>query len=177
MPLSKDGNAEMHVLPVPLTLLSAISTLRVSLPTDLRQPEPRRSTLLTLKVGYPPHPLPCCHVNIACAQVTVMVITHGLLVYSSQCQLSCCSKALMLLWLLTYAGERQELEKRYEHGLPRLDPCEDMNIADAAVSSAVRRIEQLEQQLSTNEVFKVCGLQHMWLFHGSVCILDEPRHW
>ena len=51
MPLSKDGNAEMHVLPVPLTLLSAISTLRVSLPTDLRQPEPRRSTLLTLKVS------------------------------------------------------------------------------------------------------------------------------
>lgn len=96
MPLSKDGNAEMHVLPVPLTLLSAISTLRVSLPNDLRQPEPRRSTLLTLK----------------------------------------------------------ELEKRYEHGLPRLDPVEDMNIAEPAVNSAVRRIEQLEQQLSTNEVFK-----------------------
>ena len=56
MPLSKDGNAEMHVLPVPLTLLSAISTLRVSLPTDLRQPEPRRSTLLTLKVSAPPFP-------------------------------------------------------------------------------------------------------------------------
>ena len=50
MPMSKDGNAEMHVLPVPLTLLSAISTLRVSLPSDLRTPEPRRSTLLTLKV-------------------------------------------------------------------------------------------------------------------------------
>lgn len=56
MPLSKDGNAEMHVLPVPLTLLSAISTLRVSLPNDLRQPEPRRSTLLTLKVITPPPP-------------------------------------------------------------------------------------------------------------------------
>ena len=58
MPLSKDGNAEMHVLPVPLTLLSAISTLRVSLPTDLRQPEPRRSTLLTLKVSSSPRPFP-----------------------------------------------------------------------------------------------------------------------
>ena len=52
----------MHVLPVPLTLLSAISTLRVSLPSDLRQPEPRRSTLLTLKVSCPapmtPHGCP-----------------------------------------------------------------------------------------------------------------------
>ena len=51
MPLNKDGNAEMYVLPVPLTLLSAISTLRVSLPNDLRQSEPRRATLLTLKVS------------------------------------------------------------------------------------------------------------------------------
>lgn len=61
MPLSKDGNAEMHVLPVPLTLLSAISTLRVSLPNDLRQPEPRRSTLLTLKVTslWPLYLNPC----------------------------------------------------------------------------------------------------------------------
>ena len=50
MPLSKDGNAEMHILPVPLTLLSAISTLRVSIPADLRPPEARRATLLTLKV-------------------------------------------------------------------------------------------------------------------------------
>ena len=34
-----------------------------------------------------------------------------------------------------------------------------MNIAEAAVNSAVRRIEELEKQLATNEVFKVgyCG--------------------
>lgn len=63
------------------------------------------------------------------------------------------------MWLIGSAvGAQQELEKRYEHGLPRLDPIEDMNIAEPAVSSAVRRIEQLEQQLSTNEVFRVCGL-------------------
>ena len=49
----------------------------------------------------------------------------------------------------------QELEKRYEHGLPRLDPVEDMKITEPAISSAVQRIEQLEKQLSTNEVFKV----------------------
>ena len=49
----------------------------------------------------------------------------------------------------------QELEKRYQHGLPRLDPVEDMRITEPAISSAVQRIEQLEKQLSTNEVFKV----------------------
>lgn len=96
MPMSKDGNAEMHILPVPLTLLSAISTLRVNIPADLRPPESRRATLLTLK----------------------------------------------------------ELERRYEHGLPRLDPVEDMNIQEPAVGSAVRRIQELEAQLATNDVFK-----------------------
>lgn len=49
----------------------------------------------------------------------------------------------------------QELERRYTDGLPRLDPVEDMNINEPAVSSAVRRIEELEKQLATNEVFKV----------------------
>ena len=53
MPMSKDGNAEMHILPVPLTLLSAISTLRINIPTDLRPPESRRATLLTVKVSLP----------------------------------------------------------------------------------------------------------------------------
>lgn len=80
----------------------------------------------------------------------------------------------MVLWLKGCAGARQELEKRYEHGLPRLDPCEDMNIAEPAVSSAVRRIEQLEQQLSTNEVFRVCS-GSAWLHHGLLCKQDAPR--
>ena len=50
MPVSKDGNAEMVILPVPLTLLSAISSLRVSIPSDLRPADAKRATLLTLKV-------------------------------------------------------------------------------------------------------------------------------
>ena len=50
MPVSKDGNAEMVILPVPLTLLSAISSLRVSIPADLRPSDAKRATLLTLKV-------------------------------------------------------------------------------------------------------------------------------
>ena len=49
----------------------------------------------------------------------------------------------------------QELERRYPDGLPRLDPVEDMSIDEPAVGSAVRRIEELEKQLATNEVFKV----------------------
>ena len=84
MPLSKDGNAEMHVLPVPLTLLSAISTLRVSLPTDLRQPEPRRSTLLTLKVGAFRPPLgPLSQQTLHARHVTAVIISDRLSVYSS----------------------------------------------------------------------------------------------
>ena len=39
--------------------------------------------------------------------------------------------------------------------MPRLDPVEDMNIQEPAVGSAVRRIQELEAQLATNDVFKV----------------------
>ena len=60
----------------------------------------------------------------------------------------------------------QELEKRYEHGLPRLDPVEDMRITEPAISSAVQRIEQLEKQLSTNEVFKVRAWLRLFLVTG-----------
>ena len=74
---------------------------------------------------------------------------------------------LLLLLLLTAFSPIQELEKRYEHGLPRLDPVEDMNIAEPAVNSAVRRIEQLEQLLSTNEVFKVGYLLGCLLMRSS----------
>lgn len=79
---------------------------------------------------------------------------------------------LLLLLLLLTSSHPQELEKRYEHGLPRLDPVEDMNIAEPAVNNAVRRIEQLEQQLSTNEVFKVGSLLG---YHSSCLPVRCPR--
>ena len=41
----------MHVLPVPLTLVTAISTLRITVPPDLRSAETRQETLDTVKVG------------------------------------------------------------------------------------------------------------------------------
>jgi ATP-dependent RNA helicase DOB1 len=40
----------MHVVPVPLGLTHGLSTLRITLPEDLRPPENRRATLLTVKV-------------------------------------------------------------------------------------------------------------------------------
>ena len=42
----------MHVLPVPLTLATAISTLRINVPPDLRPPQTRRETLDTVRVGH-----------------------------------------------------------------------------------------------------------------------------
>ena len=43
----------MHVLPVPLSLVTAISTLRINVPPDLRPPEMRKETLDTVRVGAP----------------------------------------------------------------------------------------------------------------------------
>ena len=39
----------MQVVPVPLTMLAGVATLRISIPTDLRPPEARKATLLTLR--------------------------------------------------------------------------------------------------------------------------------
>ena len=39
----------MQVVPVPLTMLAGMATLRISIPTDLRPPEARKATLLTLR--------------------------------------------------------------------------------------------------------------------------------
>ena len=50
-PAQKDGPAEMHVLPVPLTLVTAISTLRITVPPDLRPAQTRKETLDTVKAG------------------------------------------------------------------------------------------------------------------------------
>ncbi|KAK9838518.1 hypothetical protein WJX81_004706 [Elliptochloris bilobata] len=41
--------AEMQVVPVPLTMVAGMATLRISIPTDLRPPEARKATLLTLR--------------------------------------------------------------------------------------------------------------------------------
>ena len=43
----------MQVVPVPLTMLAGMATLRISIPTDLRPPEARKATLLTLRARPP----------------------------------------------------------------------------------------------------------------------------
>ena len=43
----------MQVVPVPLAMLAGIATLRISIPTDLRPPEARKATLLTLRARPP----------------------------------------------------------------------------------------------------------------------------
>ena len=42
----------MHVLPVPMSLVTAISTLRITVPPDLRPAQTRKETLDTVKVGF-----------------------------------------------------------------------------------------------------------------------------
>ena len=53
-PAKEDSDAEMQVVPVPLNLVTAISTLRVSIPPDLRPADPRKATLLTVKASSAP---------------------------------------------------------------------------------------------------------------------------
>lgn len=70
----------------------------------------------------------------------------------------------------------QELERRYTDGLPRLDPVEDMNISEPAVSSAVRRIEDLEKQLAQNEVFKVSPSAFFGHVHACIVLASADIH-
>ncbi|KAL6773736.1 hypothetical protein ACKKBG_A22275 [Auxenochlorella protothecoides x Auxenochlorella symbiontica] len=62
--LLDDERGSMEVIPVPLGLLHALSTLRISIPQDLRPPEARRAVLQTLKAlrgRYPGGALPLLH--------------------------------------------------------------------------------------------------------------------
>ena len=59
-PAGRGREAEMGVLPVPLHLVTAISTLRISIPPDLRPPEARKATLTTVRVRSLFHVLELC---------------------------------------------------------------------------------------------------------------------
>ncbi len=52
------GKAEMHVIPVPLTLLTAVGSMRVTVPPDLRGADARHATLLMLRVRTPSYVYP-----------------------------------------------------------------------------------------------------------------------
>lgn len=49
-PGAGDANAEMAVIPVPLTLLTGVGAMRLTVPQDLRSAEARQATLLMLRV-------------------------------------------------------------------------------------------------------------------------------
>ncbi|KAL8492713.1 hypothetical protein ACS0TY_024058 [Phlomoides rotata] len=87
---------EMHVVPVQLPLLSALSKLRISVPTDLRPKEEREKILLAVK----------------------------------------------------------ELEKRFQQGLPKLNPVKDMGIEDPEFVELANQIEELEQKLFSHPLHK-----------------------
>lgn len=48
----------MHVIPVPLTLLTAVGSMRVTVPPDLRGADARHATLLMLRVRTPSYVYP-----------------------------------------------------------------------------------------------------------------------
>ena len=51
---AKDGaDAEMQVIPVPLTFVSELGAMRITMPEDLRPPENRKAVLNTLRVPIP----------------------------------------------------------------------------------------------------------------------------
>ena len=53
VPPEHGEEGEMYVVPVPLALTHALSTLRISLPEDLRPPENRKATMLTVQAKTP----------------------------------------------------------------------------------------------------------------------------
>ena len=52
VPPENGEEGEMHVVPVPFALTHALSTLRISLPEDLRPPENRKATMLTIQASH-----------------------------------------------------------------------------------------------------------------------------
>jgi hypothetical protein len=57
----------MAVIPVPLTLLTGVGSMRLTVPADLRGADARRATLLMLRVGVcDRHPVVCLLCKIVC---------------------------------------------------------------------------------------------------------------
>ena len=52
VPPEEGEEGEMHVVPIPLHFVKAISTLRINLPIDLRNQDHRKAAYLTIKVPF-----------------------------------------------------------------------------------------------------------------------------
>ncbi|GAB2222920.1 hypothetical protein Droror1_Dr00017051 [Drosera rotundifolia] len=97
---------EMHVVPVQLSLISALSKLTLKVPPDLRPLEARQSMLIAV----------------------------------------------------------QDMEKRFDKGIPKLNPVKDMEIKDPEVVDLVNRIEELEKKLLAHPLHKSQDVQQIKSF-------------
>ena len=69
-----------------------------------------------------------------------------------------------------------EVKKRFPDGLPKLDPIEDMNIADNSFRELVRKIEVLESRLVANPLHNSPRLERLWQeYAGKVALGDRVR--
>ena len=57
-PAKLGSEEEMHVLPVPLSLITGMGSMRINVPEDLRPLENRRAALNTLRVSVNHYMLP-----------------------------------------------------------------------------------------------------------------------
>jgi rRNA-processing arch domain len=70
------------------------------------------------------------------------------------------SRANSKCWRLS-----QEVERKFDGLVPRLDPVEDMGINDPALAEAVGRVEAAEERLVANPVYQVpSASKRAWLF-------------
>ncbi|GAB2276148.1 Helix-loop-helix protein 2 [Dionaea muscipula] len=106
---------EMHVVPVQLPLISALSKLMLKIPPDLRPLEARQSMLIAV----------------------------------------------------------QDIEKRFDKGIPKLNPVKDMEIKDAEIVDLVNQIEELEKKLFAHPMHKSQDVQQIKCFQRKAEVNHE----
>jgi ATP-dependent RNA helicase DOB1 len=100
-PPSDTNNAVLQVIPVLLSIISGMSSVRVFLPKDLRSAESRQTVAKSLK----------------------------------------------------------EVQKRFPHGVPILDPIEDMKIQEDDFKKTLRKLESIEDRMEKASEFKTDSLK------------------
>lgn len=153
-----DESAEVEVLPVPLPLLTAISTLRVSIPSDLRTPDSRRAGASSAGAA------PGCRVKCRAAHVggRCKRLSSPAALPALACPCKSHKHAHVSLPAPAPVPPRavlltlRELVKRYPGGrLPELDPIHDAGCGGERVLAAAEAREALQRELEANPVHKV----------------------
>lgn len=170
------SSAELTVMPVLLPLVTSLSSLRVTLPDDIRPAEVRQSLLCVLQVGGVRGPggehMWIHHRSVAAAVAVLTLALQHTPDGGSHACLSATSTGFgatqptpapifqhpvplyhissFLKSLDCCVGCLQDIAKRYPDGIPLLDPVNDMGINDPAVVAAIQNMNDLEQQLAKN---------------------------